>query len=365
MYYLHLWQDHFGVLRLFESITFRASMACLTAFLGSLWLGPLVIRALVALKAGQPIRSAAVVHKLAELHQGKAGTPTMGGVLIIGMVLVSTLLWARMEMPFVHTCLAVLVLAGGVGFTDDYLKVKRKKSDGLSARRKMLFLTTIALAAGAYLSFHPSTGSFIRQLHVPFYKEPVVADMHWLALPFFALVMVGCSNAVNLTDGLDGLATGCAITSVTTYGFMAYAAGTVTVANYLLLPHHPQLSELAVFCAGLVGACFGFLWYNCHPASVFMGDTGSLAIGAVLGTISICVKQEILLVLVGGVFVMEAMSVILQVGSFKMRGKRIFRMAPIHHHFELMGWHENQVILRFWMVSVLFALLGIATLKVR
>ena len=365
MYYLHYWQDHIGVLRLFESITFRAAMACLTAFVGSLWLGPTVISALVALKAGQPIRSAAVVHKLAELHRGKAGIPTMGGVLIIGLVLVATLVWGRVELVFVHTCMAVLLLAGAVGFADDYLKVRRRKSDGLSARRKLLFLLLISLAAGAYLAYNPQTGPFIRQLHVPFCKAPVVNDLGWLCLPFFALVIVGCSNAVNLTDGLDGLAAGCAVTSMTTYGFMAYAAGTVTVSNYLLLPHHPQLGELAVFCSALVGACFGFLWYNCHPAFVFMGDTGSLALGAVLGTIAICVRHELLLVLVGGVFVMEAMSVILQVASFKLRGKRIFRMAPIHHHFELMGWHENQVILRFWMISVLFALLGLATLKVR
>jgi phospho-N-acetylmuramoyl-pentapeptide-transferase len=365
MYHLHHFEDSIGWLRLFESITFRAALACLTAFLGSIWLGPFAIRALVALKAGQPIRSAAVIHKLAELHQGKAGTPTMGGLLIIAMVLAATLLWARIELPFVHTCAFVLVAAGAVGFADDLLKVRRRKSDGLSARGKLWLLALVALLAGGYLAWHPATGEFIRQFHVPFFKKPVVQDLGWLSLPFFVIVMVSAANAVNLTDGLDGLAAGCAATTVSTYGFMAYAAGTVTVADYLLLPHHPQLGELSVFSAGLLGACLGFLWFNCHPAQIFMGDTGSLGIGGALAALALCGRNELLLVLVGGVFVMEALSVIIQVGSFKLRGKRVFRMAPLHHHFELKGWHENQVILRFWMISALFALLGLATLKVR
>lgn len=365
MYFLHELREHLGVLRLFESITFRAAMACLVAFLASLWFGPHVIRMLVAVKAGQPFRSAAVVHKLAELHEGKAGTPTMGGILILGTVTLATVLFARPDNPFVHVCLFVLLGGGAIGFADDYLKVRRKKSDGLAGRLKLLFLTVLALAAGAYLYARSDTGSFIRELHLPFNKFPAVQDMGWWCLPFFALVIVGASNAVNLTDGLDGLAAGCTITSAGTYAFMAYASGTATIAEYLRLPFHPELAELSIFVAAIVGAGFGFLWFNCHPASVFMGDTGSLAIGAGLGAVAICTRQELLLVLVGGVFVMEAMSVILQVGSFKLRGKRIFRMAPIHHHFELKGWHENQVILRFWMLSFLFAILGMATLKLR
>ena len=365
MYYLHLWSSELGVLRLFESITFRASMACLLAFLGSIWLGPQVIRILVAVKAGQPFRSAAVVHKLAELHQGKAGTPTMGGLLILFMVTLCTVLLGRMDNPFVHTCLLVMLAGGAVGFADDYLKIRKKKSDGLSARLKMLTLSVTALIAGAYLAWNSETGAFIRELHMPFNKFPALKDLGWLCLPFFVLVIVGSSNAVNLTDGLDGLATGCTITSAGTYAFLAYAAGTYPIAEYLKIPHHPQLAELSVFIASLVGACFGFLWYNCHPARIFMGDTGSLAIGAVLGAVAICTKHEVLLVLIGGVFVMEAVSVILQVASFKLRGKRIFRMAPIHHHFELKGWHENQVILRFWMLSFILALLGLASLKIR
>lgn len=365
MYHLHEWREHLGVLRLFESITFRAALACLGAFLGSLWLGPQFIRMLVAVKAGQPFRSAAVVHKLAELHQGKAGTPTMGGLLILLTVTVSTILFARIGNPFVHTCLFVLLAGGVVGFADDYLKVRKKKSDGLAGRLKLLFLAMIALVAGGYLFWLNDTSLFIRGLHLPFNKHPAIADTGWWCLPFFVLVIVGSSNAVNLTDGLDGLATGCTITSAGTYAFMAYASGTATIAEYLFLPFHPELAELSVFVAAVVGAGFGFLWFNCHPASVFMGDTGSLALGAGLGAVAICTRQEVLLVLVGGVFVMEAVSVILQVGSFKLRGKRLFRMAPIHHHFELKGWHENQVILRFWMLSILFAMMGIATLKLR
>ncbi len=365
MYYLHELRDHFGALRVLESITFRAAMACLTAFAASIWLGPQVIRMLLALKMGQPIRSAEVVHRLHDLHAGKAGTPTMGGVLIIGTVAFSTLLWGRVELPFVHTCLLVMIGAGGIGFADDYIKVRQRSSDGLSARMKLVLQTLLACVAGAYLIMHPDTAEFMRKLHVPFFKEPIVLDMGWFALPFFALVMVSCSNAVNLTDGLDGLATGCAVSTLGTYGFLAYAAGTVTVADYLLIPHHGQIGELSVFCAALVGAGFGFLWFNCHPALVFMGDTGSLALGAAIGAVSICTRHELLLMLIGGVFVMESLSVILQVGSFKLRGKRIFLMSPIHHHFELKGWHENQVILRFWMISILMALLGLATLKLR
>jgi len=365
MYYLHLLQDQLGVLRVFESITFRGAMACLTAFLLCLWLGNFVIRVLVAMRIGQPIRSAAVVHRLHELHEGKAGTPTMGGVLIIGAVLVSCLFWARLELPFLHVVIFVMLAAGLLGFQDDYLKVRLRKSDGLSMRTKLLVQLVIALVAGAYLAWHPATGEHIRAFHVPFYKQALVLDMGWVALPFFALVIVGCSNAVNLTDGLDGLAIGCTITTTMTYALLAYLGGTYHIAEYLLLPNHPDMAELAVLCAALVGASFGFLWFNCHPARVFMGDTGSLALGAAIGTIAICTKHEILLILIGGVFVMEALSVILQVGSFKLRGKRIFRMSPIHHHFELKGWHENQVIIRFWILSILFALIAFATLKVR
>lgn len=365
MYHLHLLEEQLGVLRIFESITLRASLACVTAFLLCIVLGPRVIAILVALKAGQPIRDAAEIHRLHALHGNKAGTPTMGGVLIIGAVTLSTLLWARVGMPFVQTALFVMIAAGAVGFADDYLKIRRRKSDGLSARAKLIALAAIALVAGAYLAWHPSTGSFIRAFHIPFLKTPLFSDIGWLCLPFFALVIVGASNAVNLTDGLDGLATGCTITTTAAYGLLAYAAGTFTIAEYLLIPHHPSLGELAVFCSALAGAAFGFLWFNCHPAQVFMGDTGSLAIGAVIGLIAIAVRHELLLILIGGIFVAEALSVILQVGSFKLRGKRIFRMAPIHHHFELKGWHENKVIMRFWMVSAFLAVVGLASLKLR
>ena len=366
LFYLHeLSENIFGPFRIFESIPFRATMAFLTCFILSILLGERVIRRLISLKVGQPIRTAEEVHKLHELHGGKAGTPTMGGVMIIGTTLLATVLWCKPMNPYVHALTAILLLTGAIGFVDDYVKVKRRKSDGISARAKLLAQVGSAALVGAFLAYHPAVGGFIRQLYVPFYAEPLVMDMGWVAIPFFVIVIVGASNAVNLTDGLDGLAAGCTISSVGSYGVLAYMGATSLIAEYLALPESPLLGEVAIFCAGLVGATTGFLWYNCHPARVFMGDTGSLAIGATLGTIAIVTSQEFLLVIIGGVFVMEAASVILQVGSFKMTGKRIFRMAPIHHHFELRGWHENQVILRFWMLSVILAAIGFATLKIR
>jgi len=366
LYYLHeLSESIFGPFRIFESIPFRATMAFLTCFVLSLLLGERVIRRLISRKVGQPIRTEAEVHKLHELHGGKAGTPTMGGIMILGTTLLSTILWCKPLNPFIHALVGIMLLTGAIGFVDDYIKVKRRKSDGMSARFKLLAQVGSAALVGAFLAYHPDVGSFIRQLYIPFFDEPILVDMGVLAIPLFVLVIVGASNAVNLTDGLDGLAAGCTITSVGSFGVLAYMGATSLIAEYLSIPESALLGEVAIFCAGLVGATTGFLWFNCHPARVFMGDTGSLAIGGTLGTISIVTCQEFLLVIIGGVFVMEAMSVILQVGSFKLTGKRIFRMAPIHHHFELRGWHENQVILRFWMLSVILAVIGFATLKIR
>lgn len=380
------WAHSFSFFNLLQYITFRAACGCLLAFFLSVVAGPRVIRRLISLKVGQPIRTAEEVHKLAELHGGKVGTPTMGGVLILGSVLVATLVCARPLNPFVAVCACTMTALGLLGFCDDYKKVKQKKSDGVSARTKLFWQLVVALIAGCFIYFKKEISGYgataeelqkgfagfrlgsepigIGSVCFPLFKFPIV-DLGWLCIPFFAAVIIGCSNAVNLTDGLDGLATGCTITVALAYGILAYLAGHFYMAtDYLVIPHNRFVNELTVFVLALAGAGFGFLWFNCHPAKVFMGDTGSLAIGGALGTAAICVKQELLLVIIGGVFVMEALSVMLQVGSFKLRRKRIFAMAPIHHHFELRGWHESQVIIRFWIISIMLALFGLALLKI-
>jgi len=380
------WAHTFSFLNLFGYVTFRAATAGLLSFGVSILIGPLIIRKLISLKAGQPIRTAAEVHKLAELHGGKIGTPTMGGVLILASVLISTLVCARIFNPFVAVCACTMAACGLLGFVDDYTKVKMKNSAGISSRKKLLWQCVIALIASCFIYFKTEISGFgataeqiskgiagfrlgeqrigIGEICFPLFKIPLF-DLGIFIIPFFILVIIGCSNAVNLTDGLDGLATGCTISVALSYAMLAYLAGHFFMATeYLVIPHNRYIAELAVFLMALAGAAFGFLWFNCHPAKVFMGDTGSLAIGGALGTAAICTKQELLLVIIGGVFVMEALSVILQVGSFKLRKKRIFKMAPIHHHFELLGWHESQVIIRFWILSIMLALFGIALLKI-
>jgi len=357
--------DILKALNVFSYITFRAICAGITAFVLSLAFGNLVIRKLISLKFGQPIRSAAEVHKLHELHGAKKGTPTMGGVLLIGTVVVSTLLWAKPENPFVWLVLFSTVFMGGIGLYDDWLKVSKKSSAGISSRMKFGLQCLLAGIFTLFLLLNPKVSAIAQQLYFPFIKDPVLASMGWFSFIFFLLVIVGTSNAVNLTDGLDGLATGCTATVAATYAVLVYVAGNIKAASYLQIPYVAYSGELAVLCVALLGACLGFLWWNAHPARVFMGDTGSLAIGGMLGSVAICCKQEFLLVIVGGIFVIEAMSVILQVASFKLTGRRIFKMSPIHHHFELSGWKENTVIVRFWILSVLFALLGLATLKLR
>jgi phospho-N-acetylmuramoyl-pentapeptide-transferase len=357
--------DLLKVLNVFSYITFRAICAGITAFLISVVFGNFVIRKLISLKFGQPIRTAAEVHKLHELHGSKKGTPTMGGILLIGSVVISTLLWAKPENPFVWLVLFSAVFLGGIGFYDDWLKVTKKSSDGISSRLKFGLQSLLAGIFTLYFLTNPKLAATAQQLFIPFLKEPLLLGMGALTFIFYLLVIVGTSNAVNLTDGLDGLATGCTATVAATYAVLVYVAGNFKAASYLQVPFVPYAGELAVLCVALLGACLGFLWWNAHPARVFMGDTGSLAIGGMLGAVAICCKQELLLVIVGGVFVMEAMSVILQVASFKTTGRRIFKMSPIHHHFELSGWKENTVIVRFWILSVLFALLGLATLKLR
>ena len=365
MYYLHNFSDQFIGFNVFFYVTFRAVAAAVTAFAISLLLGKILIVKLIRLKAGQPIRGKEEVHHLADLHGSKQGTPTMGGVLIIGAVLTSTLLWARWDNRFVWLVLFSMVYLGVLGFMDDYLKVTKRNTDGVSGRIKLLCQLGLAAVVTAVFLTSPLLEVQARSLYVPFLKSPVIVNMGWLTFVFFALVIVGSSNAVNLTDGLDGLAIGCTITVAFAYSLITYAAGNFRIADYLQVPFYPLTGELTVVCGALVGAGLGFLWFNCYPAKIFMGDTGSLAIGGAIGVIAICCKQELLLALVGGVFVIEAVSVILQVLSFKMTGRRIFAMSPLHHHFELVGWKENTVIVRFWILSGIFALLGLATLKLR
>ena len=357
--------DFFKALNVFGYITFRAICAAATAFLISIVFGSWTIRQLISLKFGQPIRTKEEVNKLFELHGAKKGTPTMGGLLIIGSIVLSTLLWARMENPFVWLVLFSTLFLGAIGFYDDWLKVSKKNSKGISSRLKFGLQCILAAIFTIFFLTSPRLSEIAKQLYIPFLKEPLIFSLGWLTFVFYLLVIVGTSNAVNLTDGLDGLATGCTATVAATYAGLAYLAGNVRAAEYLQIPYVPFSGELAVVCSALLGACLGFLWWNAFPARVFMGDTGSLAIGGMLGAVAICCKQELLLVIVGGVFVIEAMSVILQVASFKMTGRRIIKMSPIHHHFELSGWKENTVIVRFWIVSILFALLGLATLKLR
>jgi phospho-N-acetylmuramoyl-pentapeptide-transferase len=365
MFYLHRFSDHFGGLNVFFYVTFRAVAAAVTAFALCLIFGNFVIRKLVSLKIGQPIRTAEEVRRLAELHGGKQGTPTMGGVLVIGSVFCASALWARPDNRFVWLVLFSMVYLGALGFIDDYLKVTKKNTDGVPGRVKLVAQILLAGVVATVFLTSPLLQVQARSLYLPFFKIPVITNMGWITLIFFAVVIVGSSNAVNLTDGLDGLAIGCTVTVALAYTFLSYAAGNFRIAEYLQVPFYPFTGELTVICAALVGAGLGFLWFNCHPAKVFMGDTGSLAIGGMIGVVAICCKQEFLLAVVGGVFVIEAISVIMQVLSFQLTGKRIFAMSPIHHHFELVGWKENTVIVRFWILSAVFALLGLATLKLR
>ncbi|MEM7600534.1 MAG: phospho-N-acetylmuramoyl-pentapeptide-transferase [Verrucomicrobiota bacterium] len=368
LYLLHELKDGneaLDVLRVFQFQTFRAAGAAITAFLISVLVGNWVILRLTALKVGQPIRSKEEVHRLAELHGGKVGTPTMGGLLIVGAVLISALLWARISNPFIQVLVFITITTGLLGFVDDYLKVAKKNSVGVRGKMKLFVQFGVSFAAVGWLYLLPETTEYVRQLYVPFLKDPVVADMGWVGFVLRPFVIVGCSNAVNLTDGLDGLAIGCTITTAVTYAIFSYLAGHALAAEYLIILHNPLVGEVSIFCAALIGAGLGFLWFNCHPAKVFMGDTGSLSIGGMLGMIAICCKQELLLIIVGAVFVMEAISVMLQVASFKLTGKRIFKMSPIHHHFELLGWEESKVINRFWIISIVAAMVGLMSLKLR
>ena len=377
LYYLdrlseHATSDFFKAFNVFQYVTFRAVGAALTAFVLSLAFGNFTIRKLLSLKLGQPIRNADEVHKLAELHGQKAGTPTMGGILLLGTTVLSTLLWARPDNSFVWLVLGAMLAAGALGFADDYLKVSKKNSAGVSERTKILVQLLIALGVTYFFLTDPRLQRQASALYVPFYKKMLIPNMGIIVtFLFYAGIILGTSNAVNLTDGLDGLATGCTLTVTFAYSVLAYVAGHHVIAKYLEVPFYPQAAELTVFCMALAGASLGFLWFNAHPAKMFMGDTGSLAIGGAIGVVAICVKQELLLVVIGFVFVVEASSVLIQRFYFKFtkrkygQGRRVFRMAPLHHHFELSGINETVVVTRFWIVSFICALLGLATLKLR
>ncbi len=354
LYPLHATIGGFNV---FRYITVRSIGGAMTAFLLMIVLGPLFIRALRRFQIGQVVRDDGP-----ETHLAKQGVPTMGGVLILAVITCATLLWARLDSSLVWLLLFVTLFFGMIGGIDDLRKVRKKNSKGLSARGKLILQIGGALVVGLFVLLHPG---FDGQLSVPFFKN-IHPDLGWFYLVFAVLVIVGSSNAVNLTDGLDGLATGPTVISGSVYLIFSYLAGHTVLADYLQIPFVPGAGELAIFCGAMVGACLGFLWFNAYPAQIFMGDVGSLALGGALGSIAIIIKQEILLAIVGGIFVMEALSVIMQVGYFKMtKGKRIFLMAPFHHHFEKKGWHESKVVVRFWIVSIILGLFAIATLKLR
>jgi phospho-N-acetylmuramoyl-pentapeptide-transferase len=343
----------------FGYITFRSAMSTLTGLLVALLLGPGLISKLRQFQIGQEIRAEGP-----SSHQAKRGTPTMGGLLIVTAVTLGTLLWVDLGNLFVWIVVAAMLLFGAIGFTDDYLKVVRKRNLGLSARTKFTLQVAVAGVLSLALLWLSRHGLFDTRVSVPFFKT-INPDLGPLYPVLVVLVLTGAANAVNLTDGLDGLAIGSLLIVWGTFTILAYAAGHALVADYLAIPNVKGVGELTVFCGAVVGASLGFLWFNSHPADVFMGDVGSMALGGALGTTALLIKQEVLLVLAGGLFVVEALSVILQVASFKLRGRRIFRMSPLHHHFELAGWSETKVVIRFWIVAVIFALMALATLKLR
>lgn len=362
-YLLYPMREYFFGFNVFRYITFRAAAAAVTAMILSIALGPWVIRKMHELELGQRVRRD--WFPLYSQHKSKEGTPTMGGVLIILAVLVSSLLWADVLNRFVLLVLFALVWLGAIGFIDDYLKVRRKDVHGMRAKVKFAGQVILGLFIGAYLLAHPATAPYAGEVSIPFYKHPLAADLGLFYIIFAVLVIVGSSNAVNLTDGLDGLAIGCVVIAALVYAVLSYVSGHAVFARYLGVRYIPHSGELAVCCASIAGAGLGFLWYNAHPADIFMGDTGSLALGGAVGLVAILIKKEIALLLVGGIFVMEALSVIMQVASFKLTGRRIFLMAPLHHHFEMKGWSETKVTVRFWILALIFALVGLGALKLQ
>ena len=366
---------YFRLFRIFHYLTFRTVFASLTALLIGLLIGPFVISRLREFQIGQYIRDEGP-----QSHQKKSGTPTMGGILILISILVPTLLWSDLSNPFVWVVMLSTLAFGAIGFADDYIKVVQKRNLGLTSRQKLFFQFIASAAVAIALLVLRGEGAYSTRLMVPFvkgFRPNLIIDsllsahyFAWLAfVPFVIFVMLVItfsSNAVNLTDGLDGLAIGCTIIAAGALTVLTYVSGHAIFSDYLELQRMPMVSELVIFCGAMVGASIGFLWYNAHPAEIFMGDVGSLALGGAIATVAVVIKQELLLPFIGGVFIMEAVSVMLQVGSYKLRnGKRIFKMAPLHHHFELMGWSESKVITRFWIMALVFALFALTTLKLR
>jgi phospho-N-acetylmuramoyl-pentapeptide-transferase len=376
LYYLlyQVLQRYFSPLNVFRYITVRTVYASLTARFLAFVFGPWLIRKLRELQIGQFIREEGP-----QAHQKKAGTPTMGGVLIVLSTLVPTLLWADLTNGFVLLAIFSLLSFATIGFIDDYAKVSKQRNLGLTSKKKFLLQILVSFIIGTGLLALATRSAYSTELVVPFLKKvhpdlvvhSLLTSPHLWPLAFIpflifvSIVIAGASNAVNLTDGLDGLAIGCTVIAAGGLTVLTYVSSNYRWATYLEIGYIPRVAELTIFCGALVGASLGFLWYNAHPAEVFMGDVGSLSLGGTLGVIAVVIKQEILLFFIGGIFVIEALSVILQVGSFKLRGKRIFRMAPIHHHFELIGWSESKVIVRFWIIALIFALFALTTLKLR
>jgi phospho-N-acetylmuramoyl-pentapeptide-transferase len=365
----------FHAFRIFRYLTFRTAFASLTALFIALFIGPFVIQKLREFQIGQYIREEGP-----KSHQKKSGTPTMGGLLIVIAIVLPTLLWADLANPFVWICVLSTLAFGAIGFADDYIKVVMKRNLGLTARAKLFWQMMVSVGVASALAILTQFRMFSTELTVPFIKtwHPNLI-WHWPAtipflgflafVPFVLFVvffLLGSSNAVNLTDGLDGLAIGCTIVAAGAFTVLTYVTSSIVYADYLEIQRMPLVAELTVFCGSMVGASIGFLWYNAHPAEVFMGDVGSLALGGAIGTVAVVIRQELLLPFVGGIFIIEALSVVLQVGSYKFRNKkRIFKMAPLHHHFEQLGWSESKVIVRFWILALIFALLALTTLKLR
>lgn len=360
LYFLHTFKDVSIIFNIFRYITFRAAGASVMAFLLSLWLGPAIIEWLKSFNVtqNQKREHAQQIHGF---YAHKEKVPTMGGILIVASIVLSVLFWGNLTNRFIWILLAATVWFGGVGFLDDWIKLRSKSSRGLSSFTKMAGQLLMGLAIGLYLYMDPN---FDKWLYLPLVKKGAVY-LGVFFIPFVVLVLVGSSNALNLTDGLDGLAIGCTLLTAASLGITSYLVGRVDFAAYLSIPYVPEAGEIAVFSAALFGASIGFLWFNCYPAQVMMGDTGSLALGGLIGAIAVLIKKEVVLLIVGGVFVWEALSVILQVASFKMFRKRIFKMSPFHHHLQLMGWPESKVTIRLWIIALVLAIIGLSTLKVR
>jgi phospho-N-acetylmuramoyl-pentapeptide-transferase len=361
-YLLFELRNSFSALNVFRYITFRTAIAALTAMIISFALGPWLIEKMRSIKLGQFIREEGP-----KSHQQKAGTPTMGGILINVAILVPTLLWADLTNPYIWLILLITFAYAAIGFIDDYRKLVKKQNLGLTAVEKFSMQIGVSVAVGLAIALLPTIhNNYSTVLTFPFIKpELFKLNLGLFYIPFIVIVIVGASNAVNLTDGLDGLAIGSTLIAAATYTVLTYAAGNARIAEYLRIAWVPQTGELAIFCGSMVGASLGFLWFNAHPAEIFMGDVGSLALGGAIGCLAVMIKQEVLLIFVGGLFVIEAGSVIIQVISFKLTGRRVFKMSPLHHHFELSGWRETKVVVRFWIIAIIFALLSLATLKLR